>query len=79
MCEELKHTTAGIDKQFWVTALKNIKCCKEITLSYLGRHDLNSSHDERKILLKESWGFDCVCALCVGEAESRTKLQLQGV
>jgi len=68
---------AGVDKQFWVTALVDIKKGSEVSLSYLGAHDLDSSVEHRRELLKNTWDFDCECVKCRQDALSSVHMDVE--
>jgi len=50
-----------------IRALKNISKGEEITYSYFGNlNKICCSSEERKMFVKEGYGFDCYCSVCSG-------------
>lgn len=55
-----------IDSHQVLQARKLIKKGEEITISY---KDSLSTRDERRRIIKEQYGFDCICATCNSESD----------
>ncbi|KAJ2905823.1 hypothetical protein MKZ38_004071 [Zalerion maritima] len=49
--------------RYFMTARK-IECSEELTISYIGERGSSMGREERRGILKKTWGFECRCGKC---------------
>ena len=60
-------TKLRIGREMQFTTTTNVLQGDELTISYLGDREYSNITERRRAL--ESWGFDCLCSLCVMESK----------